>query len=152
GGDYVVRLVGDGAEVEILGGFLVEGNDSLKVDLKIVHEARHTKADTLIKAVVGGSGEVDIRGKIIVEKNSQQTESFLNENVLLVSSKAKAIAIPDLEIEANEVKCSHAATVATIDDEQTFYLMSRGILRRKAEEMIVEGFLQPVWDKISSNQ
>jgi Fe-S cluster assembly protein SufD len=77
----------------------------------------------------------------VIEKNAQQTKSFLRENVLLLSPNAKAEAIPNLEIEANDVKCSHAATISNISDEEVFYLMSRGISRKEAEELIVEGFL-----------
>ena len=120
--------------------------------LKIIHKAKHTKADTIIKVVVEGSGEMEIRGKIIVEKDAQQTESFLQEKVLLASDQAKAIAIPDLEIMADEVKCSHAATVGPIDKEQMHYLMSRGMDKKEASKMIIDGFLQPVWDKIGRNK
>ena len=140
GGEYVVDLVGEGAEAEILGGFVVDGNKKEKVVLNIFHKAKNTKADTLLKAVVLDSGEVDIRGKIIVEKKAQQTESFLQERVLMISDKAKATAIPDLEIEANEVKCSHAAAVGKIDADQLYYLMSRGIDEKKIRN---PGFIDP---------
>ena len=151
-GEYVVELVGDGAEVEILGAFHLKSNQKKKVFLEIIHKAKHTKANTIIKAVVEGSGEVEIRGKIIVEKGAQQTESFLQERVLLASDQAKAVAIPDLEIMADEVKCSHAATVGSVDKEQMHYLMSRGMNEKEASKMIIDGFLEEVWGKIEGNK
>lgn len=150
-GNYVVELVGEGASVQILGGFHIKGSEKEEIRLIIIHKAKHTKADTLLKAVVEDSGEIEIRGKIIVEDGAQQTESYLQERVLLLSTKARATAIPDLEIKANEVKCSHAATISNINEEQVFYLMSRGIERKKAKNILVEGFLEEVWGKIHPN-
>ena len=86
----------------------------------------------------------DIRGKIIVEKKAQQTEAFLKEVILLVSAGARATAVPDLEIEANDVHCSHAAAVSKINPEQLYYLTSRGLSKSQSEDMIVEGFLREV--------
>lgn len=151
-GEYEVELVGNEARVEILGAFHLKSNQKKKVFLKIIHKAKHTKANTIIKAVVEGSGEIEIQGKIIVEKGAQQTESFLQERVLLVSDQARAVAIPDLEIMADEVKCSHAATVGSIDNEQMHYLMSRGMNKKEAAKMIIDGFLEEVWGKIENHK
>jgi len=141
GGEYVVELAGEGAEVNIMGGWHLKGRQELKVKLNIIHQAPHTTSHTLFKAVVGDKAMADIRGKIIVEKKAQQTEAFLKEVILLVSAGARATAVPDLEIEANDVKASHAATVSKIDEEQIFYLTSKGMSRIDAEELIVRGFL-----------
>lgn len=141
-GDYTIKLVGEGAHVNIKGLFKLAGTDKLSIDLTIIHAAPHTSADTNLRAVVDDSAAASINGTIIVQKNAQQTNSFLNENVLLLSKTAQAHAIPNLEIEADDVKCSHAATVATIDDEQLFYLQSRGIPKKKAKTIIADGFLK----------
>ena len=143
-GDYLVELQGPGAHADILGGFHISGNDKLNIDVRIIHTAKSTSANTFIRAVVEDSSSANISGKIIVKKGAQQTNSFLRENVLLVGQNAKATAVPDLEIEADEVKCSHAATVGKIDEEQLFYLMSRGINKAKAQQLIIDGFLEPV--------
>lgn len=143
-GEYRVELSGEGAGVKIIGGWYLKNSDILTVKLTVVHKAPHTTAYTLLKAVVGDSAQADIRGRIIVEKKAQQTESFLRESMLLISPQARAIAIPDLEIEANDVHCSHAAAVSRVDEEQLYYLMSRGIIRSQAVEMVVEGFLKEV--------
>lgn len=149
-GDYEIKLTGSGAHADILGGFHLKDSDQLKLDITIIHAARSTTADTFIRAVAEESSSANINGKIIVQKGAQQTNSFLTENVLLVGKKARATAVPDLEIEADDVKCSHAATVGKIDEEQLFYLMSRGISRNKATKLIIDGFLQPVTSKIKN--
>lgn len=143
-GEYVVELSGEGASARIIGGWHLKDNDLLTIKLTIIHKVSHTTADTLLKAVVGGNAQADIRGRIVVKKKAQQTESFLREALLLISPQARAVAIPDLEIEANDVHCSHAAAVSRVDEGQLYYLMSRGITRSDAVEMVVAGFLQEV--------
>lgn len=143
-GDYLVKLVGEGAEVKIIGGFSLKEADQLTVNVTTIHEARNTTANTILKAVVDDKARAEINGMIIVRPGAQNTNSFLTERILLLSDKAQAHAIPNLEIEANEVKCSHAATVGKIDEEQVFYLGSRGIPEKMAKEMIAEGFLEEV--------
>lgn len=143
-GDYTIILVGDGAEAEILGAFWLKDHDKLEINVTTIHEACHTSADTFLRAIADGEASATLNGTIIVRPGAQQTNSFLTENVLLFSPKARAEAIPNLEIEANDVKCSHAATVGSVNQEQLFYLMSRGISKEKAKDLIAEGFLGEV--------
>jgi Fe-S cluster assembly protein SufD len=124
------------------------GTQKLEVNLITIHAAPHTSANTIIRAVADDNAIAIINGTIIVQKNAQQTSSFLSENVLLLSERAQAHAIPNLEIEADDVKCSHAATVGTIDEEQLFYLESRGIDPKTAKSMIATGFLEAVQSKV----
>jgi Fe-S cluster assembly protein SufD len=147
-GEYVIELTGRGAKAEILGAFEAAGEEVVEVSVTTVHRATDTEANTFLRAVVGGSARISLRGLINVEKQAQRTNAFLRENVLLISDSAKAEAVPDLEIKANEVKCSHAATVGKIDEEQLFYLLSRGLSRQKAEKIIVDGFLEAVRERI----
>lgn len=149
-GDYEVTLTGEGAHVDILGAFHLKGSEKLEINVVTIHAARHTSADTLIKCIADDKATATINGTIIVEKDAQQTNSFLTENVLLLSEKAQAHAIPNLEIEADDVKCSHAATVGTLDEEHLFYLMSRGISRDEAKKMIADGFLAQVQERIDA--
>ena len=143
-GDYVVTLKGQGSEATIKGAFWVKGTDTLNLNLTVIHAVPHTSANTVIKAVVDDSASATINGTILVKKGAQQTNSFLKENVLLLSKKARAEAVPNLEIEANEVKCSHAATVGRVDPEQLFYLESRGLPQSKSKALIAQGFLSEV--------
>ena len=151
-GDYVVELVGEGAKVEILGALVAKGSEKLLVDVITIHRARNTKSDTFLRAVVKEKANVVISGLIKVAGRPQQTDAFLRENILLLSRGASAEAIPNLEIEADDVKASHAATVGKIDEEQLYYLMSRGLSRKAAEEKIVGGFLQAVKSRIEINK
>jgi len=141
-GYYVVELVGPGAEAVISGAFNVEKSDTAEVTVIIHHQAPHTRANTTLRGVARDSAQVKFVGRIIIDENCGDTNSFLTERILLLSDQAKAEAVPDLEIKSDDVKCSHAASISKIPDEHLFYLMSRGIPRRQAEELIVEGFLQ----------
>lgn len=148
-GDYNVKLAGEGAHAQILGAFWLKNEEKLEINVTTIHAARHTSADTFLRAIADDQSNATINGTIIVEKGAQQTDSLLKEDVLLLSKAAQAHAIPNLEIEADDVKCTHAATVGNIGDEEIFYLMSRGIGEEKAKTLIAEGFLQAVKDKIN---
>ncbi len=141
-GEYTVELVKPGAEVEIAGAFMAEGSDKADVTVIIHHKAPHTRANTTLRGVGRDHGQVRFVGRIIIDENCGDTNSFLTERILLLSDTAKAEAVPDLEIKTDDVKCSHAASISRIPEEHLFYLMSRGISRRQAEELIIEGFLQ----------
>lgn len=141
-GEYVVELVGEGAEVSITGFFQAKNLDQQKISVIIHHKAPQTLANTVLKGTAEDAALLSFTGRIIIDKNCGQSNSFLTERILLLSEKARAEAVPDLEILSDDVSCSHAASISHIPEEQVFYLMSRGIGRKKAEEMIVEGFLR----------
>ena len=151
-GKYTVNLLKPGARVEVLGAYSLKGKQSLQLEIFIIHKAPNTVADTFIRAVLEDQAQAQILGTIIVEKKAQNTNSFLRENVLLASKKATAHAVPNLEIHANEVKCSHAATIGTIDPEQIFYLQSRGLGVKTAQKLITDGFLKPIKERIGSGE
>ncbi len=140
-GRYVVELVGEGAQVLVKGAFAATGKEVILVDLVIHHKAAHTRATTVLKGTAAGSSKLSFKGKIIIDPGCPDTQSFLTERILLLSDTASAEAIPELEILSDDVKCSHAASVSKIPELQVFYLQSRGIPRRQAEELIVESFL-----------
>jgi Fe-S cluster assembly scaffold protein SufB len=141
-GTYVFELDKPGTDLEVSMALEAAGEEILEIDLLIHHRVANTTANTILKAVGTDKSQIIIKAKILIDKDCPNTESFLTEKVLLISSEAKAIAVPDLEILSDDVKCSHAASVSKIPEKQIFYLMSRGVSRKKAQEMIVEGFLQ----------
>ena len=143
-GDYTYTLDQEGSELEVVGAFWLKGRQSLDLKLTLIHSAPHTSAKISLKAVVEGNAVAHIHGTVIVEKSAPQTNSFLEERVLLLSSQARASAIPNLEIKTNDVKCSHAATVGQIDAEQLFYLESRGLSKNQATHLIAQGFLDTI--------
>lgn len=141
-GDYQYLLDQEGTELEITGRFWLKGDDRLDLNLTLIHAAPRTSASISLKAVVEGRGVANIVGTIIVKKDAQNTNSFLEERVLLLSPHARATAIPNLEILSDEVKCSHAATVGKPNEEEIFYLQSRGLSKIRATRLIAKGFLQ----------
>lgn len=149
-GEYLVELVAPGARVEILGALEIGGSDELVVDVTTLHKAGNTSADTFVRIVVRDQAKVVLSGMIKVKKAAQKTNAFLSQKVLLLSEKAQADVIPNLEIEADDVRASHAASVGKINEEQIFYLMSRGVSQDKAEKMIVDGFLDAVRERMRS--
>ena len=140
-GNYSFTLDEKGQELEIVGRFHLTGYQVGRWDVEVIHAAPNTTSKTNVKGVVDGSGRAFVNGIIKVLPSAPGTEAFLEERILLVSENAKAEATPNLEIETDEVHCSHAATVGKIDEEEIFYLQNRGIKLKKAKDMIAEGFL-----------
>jgi Fe-S cluster assembly protein SufD len=105
------------------------------------HKVMRTKGRTVVRAVVGAGARVGIKGIIRIRKEAQETDDFLELRVLMLDKTARAVAEPELEIEANNVKASHAASVGQVDKEQILYLMSRGLSQESAQEEIINGFL-----------
>lgn len=140
-GDYRVEIKNPGDEVQISGYFHGKKSDDININLTIVHQAPHTRANTILKGVAEDQSRIRFFGRIIIEENCGDTQSFLEERILLLSDQAKAEAVPELEIKTDDVKCSHAASISRIPEEHLFYLESRGIPQKQAEEMIVQGFL-----------
>lgn len=140
-GKYLVELVGPGAEATISGVWDARGADNISVEVVIHHKSPNTLANTVLHGVGRDQAMVRFVGRIIIDPDCGNSNSFLTERVLLLSDEAKAETIPDLEILTDDVKCSHAASISRIPEAQLFYLQSRGIARATAEDMIVEGFL-----------
>jgi len=140
-GRWEVVLSGTGAEVEVVGVFDAQGREKIDLEVIIHHRAPHTRATVTLKGVVRDQAQLKFLGRIIIDEKCGDTNSFLTERILLLSDQARAEAIPELEILSDDVKCTHAASISCLDESQLFYLMSRGVSRAEAEEMLVEGFL-----------
>ncbi|MCB9813319.1 MAG: SufD family Fe-S cluster assembly protein [Pseudomonadales bacterium] len=141
-GKYFIDLVGQGAEVEILGSFLAQNDDFIDVEVTVHHKAKNTLANTTLRGVARDQSRIRLFGRIVINEGCGLSNSFLTERVLLLSNQASAEAVPELEILTDDVKCSHAASVSEIPSEQLFYLMSRGIQKKQAEDLIIQGFLK----------
>ncbi|MDO8526270.1 MAG: Fe-S cluster assembly protein SufD [Deltaproteobacteria bacterium] len=141
-------LVGEGSHAEVMG--LVCGNQKQHLELCSLtqHVAPHTTADILIKGTANDQAKIIFQGMIRIEKGAQQTESYMANNNLVLSDKAHADSIPRLEIEADDVKASHGATIGQVDAEQMFYLKTRGLDRESAERLLVEGFYEDIFGRI----
>jgi FeS assembly protein SufB len=146
--DIGVGLSGNGSAGELVGVFFTDHDQRYSINTLSNHAAVATNAETLVKGVLAGESRVEFIGMIRVQPKAQQTASFLSDHTLLLSKKCRAESIPSLEIGANEVSASHGATTGQIDEEQLFYLMVRGIPREEAERIIVQGFFEPVLQRI----
>jgi len=143
------KLIGRGAKLNLIGAFFLANKDEVKLNVNIDHIAPDTNSDTLIKSVLTDKAAGSFYGLVSIKKGARNTDTFFREDALLLSDTAKAEAIPSLEIDENEVKAGHASTVGPVDEEQLFYLMSRGITRKEAASLVVKGFLHPVLEKLS---
>lgn len=141
-GDYCYRLETPGEIMEIVGRFQLMDKTQAKVNLTVVHAAVNTKAQISLKAVVADRAKISLNGQVKVESGAVDTDSSLEERVLLLSPQAQAEVVPVLEIINHQVKCNHAAAVGPIDKEQVFYLMCRGITELEAKKLIAKGFLK----------
>jgi Fe-S cluster assembly protein SufD len=135
------KLAGPGADGKVTGAYASHGRQHVDFDTTQEHAAPHTTSDLAFRGVLQGRSEAVWRGNIIVDPGAQQTDAFQESRNLLLSKKAHADAIPGLEIQANDVRCTHAAAIAQIDPEQLFYLQSRGLREEVAKRLVIEGFL-----------
>ncbi len=142
------RLLAPGGQARLVGVVLGAGKQHFDYHTLQEHVAPHTSSDLLFKTALKDQARSVFVGLIHVEKTAQQTDSYLANRNLVLSDGAKADSIPRLEIEANDVRCTHGATVAPVDPEQIFYLETRGLPRDDAERMIVEGFFEPILEEI----
>jgi Fe-S cluster assembly protein SufD len=144
-----VLLEGEGASAELLGLTFGDGNRHFDYNTLQEHVAPHTSSDLLFKAALTGRASEVWYGKVRIQKGASQSEANQTSRNLLLSDKAKAAPIPVLEIEAYDVlRCSHGATAGPLDEEQRFYLESRGIPPAETERMLVEAFFNEVLDRI----
>jgi Fe-S cluster assembly protein SufD len=141
-------LAGQGATSRVTGAYFADGTQHLDYDTFQEHIAPHTTSDFAFKGVLNDQASAVWRGMIRVEEEAQKTNAYQENRNLLLSKQAHADSIPGLEIMANDVRCTHGATLGQVDREQLFYLMARGLSRAEAERLIVRGFFQDVLDRI----
>jgi Fe-S cluster assembly protein SufD len=137
-------LRGRGADGRVTGAYVGQGGQHIDYDTTQEHAAPDTTSDLAFRGILRDRATAVWSGMIRVDPNAQRTDAFQESRNLLLSDGAHADAIPGLEIEANDVRCTHAATVSKIDPEQLFYIRSRGLERKEAERLLVGGFLQVV--------
>jgi Fe-S cluster assembly protein SufD len=135
------RLGGQGAEARVTGAYASHGRQHIDFDTTQEHAAPNTTSDLAFRGVLQGRSSAVWKGNIIVDPGAQKTDAFQESRNLLLSKRAHADAIPGLEIQANDVRCTHAAAVAQVDPEQLFYLRSHGLPEASAKRLVIEGFL-----------
>ena len=144
-----VALVGPGADAQVNGVMFTEGRQHMNYHTLQHHEAVGCKSDLLYKGALQDNSRVVWRGMIKVDRGADKTDGYQRNDNLMLSDHTRADSIPGLEIEADDVICTHGATIGRVDDEQVFYLRSRGLTRKEAVRVIVAGFFQQVFDRIT---
>ncbi len=143
------NLAGPGSEARVTGGYAGGAGQHLDYDTTQEHAAPNTNSDLAFRGVLAAGATAVWRGMIRVDPGAQQTDAFQESRNLLLSTEAHADAIPGLEIEADDVRCTHAAAIAQIDRDQLFYLTSRGLDPAEAKSLIIEGFLESLVERLA---
>jgi Fe-S cluster assembly protein SufD len=141
------KLAGRGSSARVTGAYAGAGTQHLDYDTTQEHAAEDTNSDLAFRGVLAERATAVWRGMIQVDRGAQRTDAFQESRNLLLSKKAHADAIPGLEIEADDVRCTHAAAVAQVDAEQVYYLRAHGVGEAEAKRMIVEAFLQELVER-----
>jgi Fe-S cluster assembly protein SufD len=141
-------LTGPGGNTEMLGLCFGDSNQVIDQNTLQIHQAPHTKSDLLFKTALKEKSRSIYKGTINVVHGAQKADAYQANRNLVLGRQARADSIPGLEIEANDVRCTHGATVGTVDADQLFYLMSRGLSRDESVKIIVDGFFEPVLRRI----
>ena len=131
-------------QTESYSDVIIMSKGTLDYDTVMTFDAPRTQGDITVKAIVSGDAILNLTGNLIIEKNGKNAQGFLKQSILLLSKNARAKATPKLEIKTDEVRASHSATVGQVDEEQLFYLMSRGFSRQQALELTVRSFLAEI--------
>jgi Fe-S cluster assembly protein SufD len=141
-------LAGEGATGRMSGFYFTDGNQHLDHDTQQNHLAPHTTSDLLFKGALKGKSRSVWQGMIYVAPGAQKTDGYQANRNLVLSEGARADSIPGLEILADDVRCTHGATVGKLEQEPLFYVKSRGIPQAEAEKIVVEGFFDPIFQRI----
>jgi Fe-S cluster assembly protein SufD len=146
--DLNARLLGPGANSDLLGLYFGDHDQHFDHCTSQDHVAGHANSDLLYKGSLDGSSRAVFRGVIKVHPGAQRTDAYQTNRNLLLSDQARADSLPNLEIEADDVRCSHGASAGQLDQDALFYLMSRGLSRAQAERLVVMGFLGEVLSRL----
>ena len=143
-----VKLAGEGAEANVYGAYVCGGDERVKISVDMHHNLPHCNSRQLFKGIAGGTSRVDFYGKIIVAQDAQRTEAYQENHNILLTDGAKVDTKPQLEIYADDVKCSHGATIGRLNEEEQFYMRSRGISLEDAKVLQMISFIAPVLENI----
>jgi Fe-S cluster assembly protein SufD len=146
------RLEGGGGNVDLLGLALADGEQQIEIRTLQDHVGRSADSDALVKSILRGKSRFYFDGVVKIYKSGKNTNAFQSNPNLLLSSDARAESVPTLEIEADDVACKHAASIGSIDEDEKFYLLSRGIPLRETETIITEGFAAELAQRLPNEQ
>lgn len=139
--NYNVSLNEEGASIKLLMLVLGTKENFADININITHDKPHTKSQIIVRGIIGDASRVNFNGLVKINKGSILSNAWLAAHFLLTSDKAKGRAVPSLEILENDIKAGHATTVGKINDTEVFYLMSRGLTKKRAKQIVVSGFV-----------
>ena len=142
--DITIDLVGPGAEAHIKALYLCKADEKVNFHILMHHRAPGCRSIQLINGIAGGQAQVSFRGTIVVAPDAQQTEAYQENHNIVLTDTAKVDTRPQLEIYADDVKCSHGATVGQLNADELFYMRSRGVPEAEARTLQMLSFLSPV--------
>lgn len=145
-----IVLAGENASVEVIGLVIGSGSDEKSLEAYITHAAPNTKSNVNVRAVLKDKSQFSFKGNVKIEKGAKGSNAYLRSDALLFDEAKMGDDTPALEILEPDVKAGHAATVGKVDEQMLFYLMSRGLSRKVAEEMLVEGFVGPIKERLNA--
>lgn len=147
-----VELTGPGASLDLAGVYLCKADERVSFHLNVRHLCGGCQSRQLFKGVAGGSARVLFDGLIHVAPDAQKTEAYQENHTILLSREAQVQTSPQLEIYADDVVCSHGATIGSLSEDELFYMRSRGIPESVARQMQIQSFLSPVLGRLESEQ
>ena len=143
-----VVLAGENASVEIVGLVLGKLDEEKSLEAYITHAAPNTKSNVNVRAVLRDRSTFAFKGNVKIEKGAKGADAYLRSDALLFDEAKMGDDTPALEILEPDVKAGHAATIGKVDEMMLFYLMSRGLSRKQAERMLIDGFIEPMKEKL----
>ena len=139
-----VYLKGDGAQASIKGIYALSGDQNVSIKTFQYHTGPRTKSDVLMKGMLKDRGQALYEGLIFIGEHGKKTEASLENKNILLSKQAKVISIPSIEVLQHDVQCSHGSAIGKFDEDQLWYLQSRGFTKQKAYELLVESFFKEI--------
>lgn len=147
--DICIELCGEGAELDLAGIYLCEGEQKVDFRINVRHLTGGCKSTQLFKGLAEGKSRVSFEGLVYVAAGAQKTQALQENHSLLLSDDALVQSSPQLEIYADDVVCSHGSTIGSLSEEEKFYMRSRGIDEQTARELQIRSFLSPVLERLS---
>ena len=145
-------MLGDGSETKIVGAFFGHDDQHFDLDARVWHRAEHTTADLVTRGVIDDTARSVYEGVQDVGRDAWDTNSYQRENTLMLSDESEADASPKLIINNHDTEASHSATVGQVDQQDLFYMTSRGVDPESAKNMLVEGFFVPVLEEVAVDE
>jgi len=146
--DFAVDLVGPGAKFDAAGVYVCRGSEKVTINMNVRHISGGCYSNQLFKGIADGTSQVKFNGLIYVKQDAQKTEAYQSNHTLLLNNEARVETDPQLEIYADDVACSHGATIGSLDPDEQFYMRSRGIPEDEARRLQIISFLSPVLSRL----